>query len=229
MTYLDYLPAIYQEGADPDQLAFFNAYLLGFEQVLTGVGNASDPGLEEFLDGISGPAGPVLGGLARYFIPMAAAELLQTDRHFLPWLSGWVALVLRQDATEAQQRRLIANAVSVFYRLRGTAEGIRQVLAAYDIGVQIDEDLERMQIGVNSTIGVDTRIDGGAPNEFRVNAYLPVADPSQLAALTQRITAIVDIEKPAHTFYELTIDTPVLQIGVTSTIGVDTMLGTPPA
>jgi P2-related tail formation protein len=140
-----------------------------------------------------------------------------------------VALVLRQDATEAQQRRLIANAVPVFYRLRGTAEGIRQVLAAYDIGVEIDEDLERLQIGVNSTIGVDTRIDGGAPNEFRVKAFLPVADPTQLVALTQRIAAIVDQEKPAHTFYELTIDTPVLQIGVTSTIGVDTILGTPPA
>ena len=229
MTYLEYLPAVYQEGADPDQSAFLSDYLLAFEQVLTGVGNASDPGLEEYLDGISGPSGPVMGGLERYFTPIAASELLQTDSEFLPWLAGWVALVLRQDATEAQQRRVIANAVPVFYRLRGTAEGIRQVLAAYDIGVEIDEDLERMQIGVNSTIGVDTRIDGGAPNEFRVNAYLPVADPTQRVALAQRITAIVDLEKPAHTFYELTIDTPVMQIGVTSTIGVDTILGTPPA
>lgn len=229
MTYLDYLPAVYQEGADTDQLAFLSAYLLGFEQVLTGVGNPSDPGLEEVLDGIPGPSGRALAGLERYFTPVAETADLQTKSEFLPWLAGWVALMLRQDTTEAQQRRLIAGSVSVFYRLRGTAEGIRQVLAAYDIGVEIDEDLERMQIGVNSTIGVNTRIDGGAPNEFRVRAHLPVADANQLATLTQRITAIVDIEKPAHTFYELTIDTPVLQIGVTSTIGVDTMLGTPPA
>jgi hypothetical protein len=115
------------------------------------------------------------------------------------------------------------------YRLRGTAEGIRQVLAAYDIGVEIDEDLEAMQIGVHSTIGLDTRVNGGAPYAFRVRANLAVADPHQLAALTQRITAIVDAEKPAHTIYELTIDTPTLQIGVTSTIGVDTMLGSPPS
>jgi phage tail-like protein len=226
MTYLDYLPAVF--GEDADAAAFLGRYLSGFEQVLTGAGNAGDPGLEEVLDGISGPAGPVLGGLQRYFTPTAASAGLQTEPQFLPWLAGWVALALRQDATEAQQRRLIANAVSL-YRLRGTAEGIRQVLAAYDIGVEIDEDLEAMQIGVHSTIGLDTRVNGGAPYAFRVRANLAVADPHQLAALTQRITAIVDAEKPAHTIYELTIDTPTLQIGVTSTIGVDTMLGSPPS
>lgn len=137
-------------------------------------------------------------------------------------------MALRQDATEAQQRRLIANAISL-YRLRGTAEGIRQVLAAYDIGVEIDEDLEAFQIGVHSTLGLDTRINGGAPYAFRVRAHLPVPDPAQLHLLRQRITAIVDAEKPAHTFYELSIDSPRLQIGVTSTIGVDTMLENPPA
>lgn len=224
MTYLDYLPAVFQD--DPDASAFLAAYLLGFEQVLTGVGDPGDPGLEEVLDGISGPTGPELAGLERYFTPVAASGGLQAGSEFLEWLSGWVALTLRQDATEAQQRRLIANAVSL-YRLRGTAEGIRQVLAAYDIGVEIDEDLEVMEIGVHSTIGVDTRINGGAPHVFRVRAH--VADPGQLLTLTQRISAIVDAEKPAHTTYQLTIDTPVLQIGVTSTIGVDTLLGSPPA
>lgn len=224
MTYLDYLPAVFQE--DPDPSAFLAAYLLGFEQVLTGVGNSGQPGLEEVLDGISGPTGPVLAGLERYFTPVAASEGLQAGSEFLQWLSGWVALALRQDATEAQQRRLIANAVS-FYRLRGTPEGIRLVLAAYDIGVEIDEDLEAMQTGVTSTIGVDTRIDGGAPHVFRVRAH--VADPGDRLVLMGRISAIVDAEKPAHTTYQLTIDTPTLQIGVTSTIGVDTVLGSPPA
>jgi phage tail-like protein len=224
MSYLDYLPAVYRE--DPDASAFLAAYLRGFEHVLTGAGDPGDPGLEEVLDGISAPGAPALAGLERYFTPLAASSGLQAGSEFLEWLAGWVALSLRQDATEAQQRRLVANAVSL-YRLRGTAAGIQGVLAAYDIGVEIDEDLEAMQIGVHSTIGVDTRIDGGAPHVFRVRAH--VADPGERVTLAQRITAIVDAEKPAHTTYQLTIDTPVLQIGVTSTIGVDTVLGSPTA
>ena len=39
------------------------------------------------------------------------------------------------------------------------------------------------------------------------------------------VTAIIDMEKPAHARYELEVVTPVLQIGVHSTIGVDTLLG----
>jgi phage tail-like protein len=226
VSYLDYLPAVFQEEADPS--GFLLAYLQGFEQVLTGHGDPQDPGLEEILDGIQTAAGPQLAGLERYFTPQAAAPDLQTEPQFLPWLSEWVAMALRQDATEAQQRRLIANAVSL-YRIRGTAEGIRQVLAAYDIGVEIDEDLEAFQIGVHSSLGDDTRINGGAPYAFRVRAHLPVPDPTQRHLLTQRITAIVDAEKPAYTFYELSVDSPRMQIGVTSTIGVDTMLENPPA
>jgi hypothetical protein len=39
------------------------------------------------------------------------------------------------------------------------------------------------------------------------------------------VTSILDLEKPAHTFYALTVVTPTLEIGVHSTIGEDTLLG----
>ena len=42
----------------------------------------------------------------------------------------------------------------------------------------------------------------------------------------ERIAALIDLEKPAHTFYDLDLQFPTMQIGVTSTIGVDTLLGT---
>lgn len=88
MSYLDYLPAVFQEEADPS--GFLAAYLQGFEQVLTGHGDPQDAGLEEVLDGIPGAAGPQLGGLERYFTPQAAVPELQTEAAFLRgWRSGW--------------------------------------------------------------------------------------------------------------------------------------------
>jgi hypothetical protein len=37
--------------------------------------------------------------------------------------------------------------------------------------------------------------------------------------------SIVDLQKPAHTYYKLTVETPTLQINVHSKVGVDTLLG----
>jgi hypothetical protein len=42
------------------------------------------------------------------------------------------------------------------------------------------------------------------------------------------VTAILDMEKPAHTYYALEVETPTLQLGVHSTISVDTLLGPSP-
>jgi hypothetical protein len=37
------------------------------------------------------------------------------------------------------------------------------------------------------------------------------------------------MEKPAHTYYTLEVVVPAFQIGVQSTVGVDTLLGPAPA
>jgi hypothetical protein len=39
------------------------------------------------------------------------------------------------------------------------------------------------------------------------------------------VRAIIDLERPAHTYYELITIVPTLQIGKFSTIGKDTLLG----
>lgn len=228
MSWTEHLPPVLRED-DPADPGFLELLLAGLEAVMSGAGDPEDPGLEELLDGIDGPDQIALAGLERFFSPLPPEATAFPDRHqapaeFLAWLAGWVALSLRGDITEAQQRVLIANVVPL-YRQRGTKAGLEQLLALYDVGAVVEEDLDAMQIGVHSKIGVDTRLGGGAPHFFRVRASLPLTDPGTLAAMRRRLTAIIDAEKPAHTFYTLVIETPTMQIGVRSTIGVDTMLG----
>jgi phage tail-like protein len=224
--YLDYLPAIYSEDGDPGKGSFLGRFLLAFEHVLTGREDPADPGLEEVLDGIDG--GRELRGAERHFDPTpppdAAGdlELQQAPAEFLDWLAQWVALSLRADMPQARQRALIANAVSL-YKRRGTKQGLEDVIAlATGTGVTIEEQADAFQIGVHSRIGVDTLLGGGPPHFFRVVATFPTrADADASEAILREI---LDAEKPAHTYYRLDLETPVLQIGVTSTVGVDTVL-----
>ncbi len=93
------------------------------------------------------------------------------------------------------------------------------------LGVRIDEESTPLQIGVHSTIGQDTILDGGSPFFFKVHVLLPDPDPAQIKVQNQVAHAIVDLQKPAHTYYALSVETPIFQIRVHSTLGVDTLVG----
>src|SRR5579859_6113276 len=150
-SYLEYLPAILQEGAALGQPNFLGRFLLGFEQVLTGLGDPTEPGVEEILDGVGS-----LAGVERYFEPGASLpDTQRTPSTFLDWLAGWVALSLRADLDELRQRDFIARAVSL-YRLRGTRTGLENLIRIYTrLGPTIIELSAPFQIGVTSRIGVD--------------------------------------------------------------------------
>jgi phage tail-like protein len=242
-TLLNYLPAIFQDFgvssverlAAADQANFLGRFLLAFEKILLGLGaaknpaeEASGPGLEEILGGMIDPVSGTtqLAGIYRYFEPGAALQDNErTPPAFLQWLAGWVALTLREDWDELRKRDLIAKAVQL-YRLRGTKRGVEEFLRIYTrLGVEIDELNTPFQIGVHSTIGQDTLLDGGSPFFFKVHVLLPTPDPNLIKQQQATATAIVDLQKPAYTYYQLTVDTPTFQIGVHSTIGVDTLLG----
>lgn len=212
---LDYLPGVFQEervGAAPN---FLGRFLLAFEHLLLGLGDPALRGLEE-----------IIARLYRYFEPGATlGEDERAPREFLHWLAGWVALTLREDWDELRQRDLIARAAPL-YRLRGTKRGVEEFLRIYTrLGVSIDELGTALQVGVHSTVGVDTLVDGGAPFFFHVRVQLPRPDPEQIKAQREIAHAIVDLQKPAHTYYTLSVETPIFRIGVHSTVGVDTLLG----
>ena len=131
---------------------------------------------------------------------------------FLPWLANWVALSLREDWDEEEKRRFISRVVPL-YRQRGTKAGLTEMLFTYtdDSRIEISEDPDR-------------------PHYFAVRLFLDVADPTLLARKQQIAKAIIDQEKPAHTYYDLTVHvSSTIQVAVRSTVGVNTLLGSPPA
>jgi phage tail-like protein len=241
-TYLHYLPAVLQEDADVQGVTLLGRLLLAFEQILSGVGDPEEPGLEEIIGGITGPGEQIqLASLARYFDPgfrtdAAGVETLlgdpqRTPQAFLPWLASWVALSLREDWSEDERRRFISRVVPT-YRQRGTKTGLVEVLLAYSgitesDSIDIQEFNQPFQVGLTSTVGVDTMVGGGPPHYFFVKIILPGVGDLNFARREQIVRAIIDQEKPAHTYYDLRIDYPTMQVGVLERcrVGISTLLG----
>ena len=195
--YLWYLPSIYQ--ANGDTPTFLGQFLKAFEKILSGIDdgvkvniNGQDvKGIEEILDNIHDKFDPDL-----------------TDTDFLPWLAGWVALSLkkRESWSDARKRELITKILPL-YQKRGTKEGLKEYLKIY-LGEEVQEvriidELNPFQIGVNSTVGVDTIIDGLPLYYFIVEISFSTTDLKKRRELENSIREIIDIEKPAHTCYQI--------------------------
>jgi phage tail-like protein len=150
----------------------------------------------------------------------------RTPPSFLPWLAGWVALTLKEEKgwDEAKKRLLISQIVPL-YKKRGTREGLEEYLKIYiGEGVRILDELGPLQIGVHSRIGQDTVIGGLPAYFFIVDIILPVPDPLLIIEKRKSIEELINMEKPAHTYYMINITVPTMRIGYHSRIGVDTLL-----
>jgi phage tail-like protein len=212
---LEYLPAIYED--DP----FVGQFLTAFERVLIGEDGPS-PG-DKSLEAI-------IANIAVLFDPQ------QTPDEFLPWLASWTAFSLRADLDFDQQRDFLSRIIQL-YSWRGTKKNMIELLAIFTKGKPkiIEAGGNEFQIGVNSTIGQDTWLSGGPAHYFQVTISLTEADKAAEKIDTQAIERklkiardLIELEKPAHTFYDLNVSYPSMQIGVQSTLGVDTLLGTVP-
>ena len=229
-SYLQYLPAIFQEDVDEYGVNFLGRFLLAFEKILSGLGDVDEPGIEEILDGIIDPLDQelLLAGIHRYFDPgPGLPDQHRAPSEFLEWLASWVALSLREDWDEEDKRRFISNAV-LLYQKRGTKAGLREILSTYiSPVVEVDEFNQPLQVGKTCTVGVDTLIGGGPSHYFLIKTFLAISGKDAFGTLTQKqklARAIVDQEKPAHTGYDFGLQVPLMQIGVRSTVGEDTIL-----
>jgi phage tail-like protein len=128
-----------------------------------------------------------------------------TPEEFLPWLGGWVALSLRADWDEDTKRGFIQEIVPL-YRQRGTLTGLQQILEIY---------LRPMG---NTQMDISDQFDH-VPHFFQVKLTLSDTDDATLRETQKIARAIIDQEKPAHTFYALEISTPELELGDNTVLG----------
>ena len=216
---LQYLPAIYQE--EP----FLGTFLAAFEKVLLGRN-----------DGVPFPPpssgrdyGMVLGeaGLEQIVASMASLfDAHQAPEEFLPWLATWTAFSLRADLPVAKQRDFLARIIPLYNR-RGTRKNLQELLSIFTVGIPTVTEVDsEFQIGVTSTVGQDTFVGEAPPFYFHVAVSLAQADKAVIDRQREITRALIELEKPAHTFCDQPeIRFPSMQIGVHSTLGIDTLLG----
>jgi phage tail-like protein len=186
--------------------------LLAFERILDGA--------RDLPEGTPEPAAPGLSEqidrLAACFRPgPGEPDVARAPSEFVPWLARWVAVGLRDEWDDETRRRVVAEAMQL-YRLRGTKDGLRRMIGVY--------------VGLRDSVQIHEFAD--IPHFFQVEVTLPQRDPKILARTDRSVRAIIDQEKPAHTFYGLRFAFPSMQIVDNPTkarpamiVGVNTLLG----
>lgn len=144
---------------------------------------------------LSGPGAAGQPGLEELIgaLPFAF-DPATTPEEFLPWLAGWVALSLRADWDVATKRAFIQEIVPL-YRLRGTQAGLQRMLEIY----------------TRETVTIDDVFEDPA-HFFQVKLTLSDPDPERLRRKQEIARAIIDQEKPAHTFYALKVAVPTMRL-----------------
>ena len=235
-TYVAQLPAIYRDGELPGQANFVERFLKNFEKLLTGIDDGvvaaqADPDGTVSVTTVS--IEEVVARIHDFFDPFFTPPVFDRpsdEAAFVAWLSGWLALVQNQTWDLRSQRRLLARIVPL-YRQRGTKDGLEEYLRIYlrefaGAVVTVDEQLDGIPVGA-ATIGQNTVVGGAPPFFFFVQIALQVLGGAvAFRNLVTNTRAIVDLEKPAHTYYAFRYRVPGMTVGVFSTIATDTMIGT---
>jgi phage tail-like protein len=214
----NYLPAVFKEDEgrytrnweiekkpvyDPP---FLNDYLLPYEEILL----KGDEDLDAIADRIDR-------------IP----ELLDpksTEERLLPWLGKFAAFAVRRDVPVERTREALRRLIFL-YRIRGTKEYLETLLTLFiDARVTVVDGQPDFQINRYSTIGVNACIGGASPWYFRVYLRFSAVSAGHAEFQAKLARELVDLAKPAHTAYTLEVVLPRMQIGVRSTINLDSIL-----
>lgn len=234
---LRFLPPVY--GADAVSADFLGRFLSIF-------------------DTLYGKVSERVTDIARYFDPMSTPanpkNVGGTD--FLSYLGSWIGMTLASDWSIHRRRELVRNAYRL-YALRGTPAGMLLAIELY-CGVKPTilemfrlrrwlilnestlgncsqlfgaEVMNRLQVGVNSSVGCFQLVDWGDPNLDFFNEYANqflVIVPRWAGASEgdmQNLEQIVQMTQPAHTVATIQWAAPRFRIGLQSFVGVDTIVG----
>lgn len=233
-SYLQYLPAVYQE--DDQSRVFLDRFLRIFQSTFDG--------MDQTLD-----------NLWTRFDPMSVPG------SWFNWLASWLAFPINPLWSDSQRRSTLKSAGQI-YRLRGTPSGVQQLIKQYSgVDARLIEHFRlrqliilpdlpssntalgsgmrlwsrdyyrRLQVGVYSQVGYfdlggETEPDMEAlawgANEFTVFFD---CDPYQVSSTTKSVSQVVEREKPAYAKANYAPVFPRMRVGVQSTLGVDTRVG----
>ena len=119
-----------------------------------------------------------------------------TPPDFLEWLASWFGMALDESWSLDRRRALVARAFD-FYRLRGTASGLKSQIEALTGGT----------VELHETGGVSTSSTAGSPlpgsPNFALLVRVSVDDPSAINA--NRLDALVATAKPAHMTHKVEV------------------------
>ena len=141
-------------------------------------------------DAALAPIFAALDNFPAYLDPWLAPE------DFLEWLGGWFGIVLDESWSTPRRRALVSRAFE-FYRMRGTASGLKEQVEVLTGGT----------VELHETGGVASSTTAGAalpgsPN-FAILVRVTVDDPSTIN-LT-RLDSLVMAAKPAHVTHKVEI------------------------
>jgi phage tail-like protein len=195
MSYLSYLPAVYQEDAASRD--FLERYLALFESFLLD--------MEERI-----------GGVTKYFDPDKATG------PFLKWLAGWLAIAV-DDSWGEDQLRLLVKKSPELYKRRGTRKVIEEMIEIYTgkkpfiveyFQFKYLKDQPQMKGLLEKLYGMD-------PYCFSVlvGQECVATEQRRLA-----VNKIIDQEKPAFTKARLVVLEPWIYMDMHTYLGINTCL-----
>jgi phage tail-like protein len=238
-SYLEHLPAIYQE--DAESRVFLGRFLSIFQTTFDAIDDQIDD-------------------VWMLFDPASVPE------KWYPWLATWLALPINPLWSDSQRRAALKHA-GRGYPQRGTPAGLQALIKEYaDVDARLVEHYrlrqllilpdqpptppdaptsvlgtggrlwsrdfyQRLQLGVYSRIGYFRLAGAPEPgieaiawgaNEFTV---LFDADPYDVEETQKKVMDVVEREKPAHTRAHYSPVLPRMRVGVQATLGVDTRVG----
>jgi hypothetical protein len=121
---------------------------------------------------------------------------------------------MRSDLSEKQKRDFLGGLIPL-YRRRGTPKNMEELLALFTSGLPtVDENF------------VPAGHDTVPAHFFLVIVRFKRFPPAELKRQIAIAHALIELEKPAHTAYVLRAESPTMQIGRTSHVGRDTLIGT---
>jgi phage tail-like protein len=148
-----------------------------------------------------------------------------TPSEFLPWMASWIGITWDESLPEERKRELLHSAVGL-YQSRGTRQALLDYLTLYTHGeVEIVEHrAQNFVLGRSAPLGKTIALGrSNLPHSFSVHVRVgrdelirrlgeTQANPEQL--FRQRLEAIVETQKPAHTTFEIYLQfddaTPIL-------------------